>query len=510
MNFLIYADDFYQVYKRGVANYGFNLIKSLKENKHKIFIYSRGESDLSKKQLKSISHRIAFSNELLKEIVYYGRYSLKIKKLNNKYKLFFKRIYYNVCALLSINSLIKYESIDLHFESIEDYPSWDGFYNDRFYRFKAYYAEKFKTPLTFKVPKSIDYVISISPQNLKVFGAPLISIFHDALPITSPHHLEEDSKKAIMRFNSAIKNSSQMLHVSEITKKDIEFIFSKQLKKKKSNFSKYIGQSLLSNLDIENFNKMNKNYEKASYFVNRELSPVSNFVESEVKIPYIVNIGAIEPRKNQDKLLKHLQPLLKKRKIRLVFIGRSAEGAYFSKFKEMIDNINSYDGFVQIRERNDYRDLKLYKKGKRKDKISKLDLKPYNPIIFLENLNNMEVNYVLQGALCLVQYSSSEGFGIPLVEAAKNNCPVICSNIEIFKEVGSFLLVDSNNPENLIQKVLFLLNQDLCSRKELISKQFRSVQRHNYSEYNDKFIKRCKEIELKNNFIERIFNTKNI
>ena len=510
MNFLIYADDFYQEYKRGVANYGFNLIKSLKKNNHKIFIYSRGESDLSKKQLKSISNRIAFSNELLKEIVYFGRYNLKIKKINNKYKLFLKRIYFNIIALLSINSLIKYESIDLHFESIEDYPIWDGFYNDKFFRFKAYYAEKFKKPLKFKVPKSIDYVISISPQNLKVIGAPLISIFHDALPITSPHHLEEDSKRAIFRYNSAIKNSSKILHVSQLTKKYIDFIFSRQLKKKNRNFSNYIGQSLLSSADIESFNKGIQNYENSSYFVKRELSPVSNFVESEINIPYIVNIGAIEPRKNQNKLIKHLQPLLKERKIRLAFIGRSGEESYFSKFRKLIDNINGFDSFVQIRERNDYRDLKLYKKGKRKDKISKLDLKPYNPIIFLENLNNMEVNYVLQGALCLVQYSSSEGFGIPLVEAAKNNCPVICSNIEIFKEVGSFLLVDSNNPENLIQKVLFLLNQDLCSRKELISKQFRSVQRHNYSEYNDKFIKRCKEIELKNNFIERIFNTKNI
>ena len=30
------------------------------------------------------------------------------------------------------------------------------------------------------------------------------------------------------------------------------------------------------------------------------MSPVSYFVESEVNIPYIVNIGAIEPRKNQE------------------------------------------------------------------------------------------------------------------------------------------------------------------------------------------------------------------
>ena len=118
----------------------------------------------------------------------------------------------------------------------------------------------------------------------------------------------------------------------------------------------------------------------------------------------------------------------------------------------------------------------------------------------------MEVNYILQGALCLVQYSTSEGFGIPLVEAAKNNCPVICSEIEIFREVGSFITVDPNDSKSLIQKVLFLLNQDLDSRKELIFKQFATVKRHNYFEYNENLIKTCKEIEYKNNFIRRVFN----
>ena len=65
MNIIIYADDFYQDYKRGIANYGFNLIKALKENNHKVYIYSRGESDLRKKQLNNLSYRIAFANELI-------------------------------------------------------------------------------------------------------------------------------------------------------------------------------------------------------------------------------------------------------------------------------------------------------------------------------------------------------------------------------------------------------------------------------------------------------------
>ena len=49
MRFLIYANDFYQIYKRGIANYGFNLINALKENGHDVFIYSQNNIKLSNK-----------------------------------------------------------------------------------------------------------------------------------------------------------------------------------------------------------------------------------------------------------------------------------------------------------------------------------------------------------------------------------------------------------------------------------------------------------------------------
>ena len=192
-----------------------------------------------------------------------------------------------------------------------------------------------------------------------------------------------------------------------------------------------------------------------------------------------------------------MQPLLKARKIRLIFIGKSAEGAYYKKVKNMIDDINEFDSFAQVRERNDYRDLKIYKKGKRKDKIGKQDIRPYKSVNVLEDLSNMEVNYVLQGALCLIQYSSSEGFGIPLVEASKNNCPVICSNIDIFKEVGSFINVNLNDPKVLLEKIKYLLNQDMNSRKELIENQFKSIYRHNFKIYEENFISKLNEMKPK-------------
>ena len=40
-------------------------------------------------------------------------------------------------------------------------------------------------------------------------------------------------------------------------------------------------------------------------------------------------------------------------------------------------------------------------------------------------------------AFCYVFPSIDEGFGIPLIEAMRSQLPIICSDIEIFKEIGN-------------------------------------------------------------------------
>jgi len=44
--------------------------------------------------------------------------------------------------------------------------------------------------------------------------------------------------------------------------------------------------------------------------------------------------------------------------------------------------------------------------------------------------------YYYKNAYVYVFPSIDEGFGIPLIEAMSSKVPVICSNIEIFKEIG--------------------------------------------------------------------------
>lgn len=76
---------------------------------------------------------------------------------------------------------------------------------------------------------------------------------------------------------------------------------------------------------------------------------------------------------------------------------------------------------------------------------------------------------IYQGAFCLLYPSLDEGFGIPIIEAMKCGCPVICLNIPIFKEVaadgGIFI---ENNTESLIEAISKLVQCHSEQRTKVI------------------------------------------
>ena len=51
-------------------------------------------------------------------------------------------------------------------------------------------------------------------------------------------------------------------------------------------------------------------------------------------------------------------------------------------------------------------------------------------------INKKQAIYYFNNAFTYVFPSIDEGFGIPLLEAMRARIPIICSDIEIFKEIG--------------------------------------------------------------------------
>jgi len=58
-------------------------------------------------------------------------------------------------------------------------------------------------------------------------------------------------------------------------------------------------------------------------------------------------------------------------------------------------------------------------------------------LVFHNGVSDEEYLALLSDAFALVSASRDEGFGIPLIEAMSVATPVVCSNIEIFREVGA-------------------------------------------------------------------------
>ncbi len=72
-----------------------------------------------------------------------------------------------------------------------------------------------------------------------------------------------------------------------------------------------------------------------------------------------------------------------------------------------------------------------------------------------------QLNTIYKNAECFVFPSLYEGFGLPILEAFNNNCPIILSNCSCFKEIAGLdaaLYFDAHCSTDLTQKIESLIN----------------------------------------------------
>lgn len=115
-------------------------------------------------------------------------------------------------------------------------------------------------------------------------------------------------------------------------------------------------------------------------------------------------------------------------------------------------------------------------------------------VILIKDPQLSDLVFFYTNAQALIHPSLSEGFGLPLIEAAYFNCPIIGSDIKVFKELlgNNYLSFDPNNVEDISAKIkTFIDKKPKYSYRDIMDK-------YSFKTMTDKTLKIYKEV-LNNN-----------
>ncbi|MBM9547014.1 glycosyltransferase family 4 protein [Leptospira sp. 201903074] len=197
-----------------------------------------------------------------------------------------------------------------------------------------------------------------------------------------------------------------------------------------------------------------------------------------------------------------LYPAISKDKISIIYLAGdlSAEpetSVPFANYILFVGNRSDYknfkvllDAFALIAQK---KDLQLVCAGggkfRRREKqwISRLGLEAVVHQVNFESESILANFY--RKAKVFVYPSLYEGFGIPLLEAMSVGCPVLCSSIEVFREVAgnAAMYFDPKDHFDLQTKLLALLNSD-TKRKELIENGYIRKKKFSWNQCTDEHI----------------------
>lgn len=114
---------------------------------------------------------------------------------------------------------------------------------------------------------------------------------------------------------------------------------------------------------------------------------------------------------------------------------------------------------------------------------------------FLEFVADSDLAVLYQNARCFVLPSLYEGFGLPVLEAMSNGCPVVTSNVSSLPEAGgdAALYVDPTDIDDIASKINMLLTDEKL-RRELIEKGYKQVKKFSWEKTAKETLKVLEEI----------------
>lgn len=270
-----------------------------------------------------------------------------------------------------------------------------------------------------------------------------IDIFH-GLSGELPNGIEKTSIKSVVTIHDLI-----FIRYPKLYSFVDRIIHTKKVKYAAENADKIIAISEQTKEDIIHFLKIKESKISVIYqgchetFKEEKSLDFRESVKSKFNLPnnFILNVGAINERKNLLNLIKSIQNL----DTTLIIVG--AKTSYFRIIKNYV-----------------------------------VENKLQNKVFFLENVSMSELSAIYQMATIFVYPSIFEGFGIPIIEALYSKTPVITSLGGCFPEAGgpNSIYINSNNVEQLTVSINSLLKNNE-KRGEMAVKGFEFVQKFNDS-----------------------------
>ncbi|MEM8501865.1 MAG: glycosyltransferase family 1 protein [Cyanobacteria bacterium P01_D01_bin.1] len=251
------------------------------------------------------------------------------------------------------------------------------------------------------------------------FDAPVVSTIHDLYPYEFP----ENFGKARATFNKlflkqSIAGSDGLCCVSQMTKAALEHYFDRISSRKKV--------SVVYN-----------------YVDFSDVSPrIPKSFEADPQVPFLMSVAQHRKNKNLDWLIQAYSSRLRTKQIsettQLVIVGSTGPES---------DNLETLVRTLHLQ-----------------DKVR-----------FLSALDDSELCWLYQNSQLFVIPSSTEGFCLPLVEALASGCRVVCSDIPIFREVGSSACTFFDLENQPIKKLETAIGEAMASshtKDSSVDKQF--------------------------------------
>ncbi len=297
---------------------------------------------------------------------------------------------------------------------------------------------QFTLPISLFLGKKPDVFFTPSHYAPRFSPVPTVISVMDLSFIRFPDLFAKKDLYQLKNWTSySVKNAKKVLTISEFSKNDI---INEYKKEKNDVIVTYPG--IKPNLDLKRKENMNDLSKK--FGINKE---------------YILFVGTLQPRKNIERLIE-----------------------VFSKIdKDMLLIIVGKKGWL-------YEDiLKAPEKFGVSDKVK-----------FLDFVEDSELPLLYKNALCFVLPSLYEGFGLPVLEAMKNGCPVITSNVSSLPEAGGdaamyFNPEDSEDIAKAIKKVV----NDKNLREEMVKKGFLQVKKFSWEKTAKQTLKVLEEVASK-------------